>query len=183
MKDQPDLIKRMAAEGHLIGNHSWSHPYMTQIPKEQIGTELGKVKTEVLRITGESQTDMTFMRQPRGIFNERVLAVSKEQGYINVFWSAAYKDWDVKDQKGWKYDYDKIMAQLHPEVILIHSVSFDNEDALGPIIDSVRKQGYEFKRLANWTPDPSEEMGIQKRVPQSASFRKEAQKTIIRFNL
>lgn len=148
VKDRPDLIKRMAAEGHLIGNHSWSHPDMTQIPNERIGAELDKVKTEVLNITGESQTDMTFMRPPRGIFNDRVLAVSKERGYINVFWSAAYKDWDVKDQKGWKYAYDKIMGQLHPgAVILLHSVSSDNADALGPIIDDARKQGYEFKRL------------------------------------
>lgn len=148
VKDRPDLIKRMAAEGHLIGNHSWSHPDMTQISSEQIGTELDKVKTEVIKITGESQTDMTFMRPPRGIFNDRMLAVSKERGYINVFWSAAYKDWDVKDQKGWKYAYDKIIAQLHPgAVILLHSVSSDNADALGPIIDSAQKQGYEFKRL------------------------------------
>jgi peptidoglycan-N-acetylmuramic acid deacetylase len=146
VKDQPGLLKRMASEGHLIGNHSWSHPDMSQISAEKIASELDRVKQAVAEVTGEKE--MPFMRAPRGIFNERMLAASREQGYINVFWSIAYKDWDVKDQKGWSYAYDKVVAQLHPgAVILLHSVSKDNADALGRIIDEAREQGYTFKSL------------------------------------
>ncbi len=145
-KDQPELMKRMVQEGHLIGNHSWSHPDMTQISNHRIKDELEKVKQEVAQVTG--QKNMPFFRPPRGIFSERTLAVSKELGYTNVFWSVAYKDWDTKAQKGWKYAYDNVMAQLHPgAVILLHSVSKDNAEALGQIIDDARKQGYEFKSL------------------------------------
>jgi peptidoglycan-N-acetylmuramic acid deacetylase len=146
VKDQPELLKRMASEGHLIGNHSWSHPDMSQISVEKIASELDQVKKAVADITG--QQDMPFMRAPRGIFNARMLATSREQGYTNVFWSIAYKDWDVKDQKGSQYAYDKVVSQLHPgAVILLHSVSKDNADALGRIIDEARKQGYTFKSL------------------------------------
>lgn len=154
VKDQPELLKRMTAEGHLIGNHSWSHPDMTQTSDSQIREELNRVKEQVGQLTG--QTGMAYLRPPRGIFSERTLAVSRELGYTNVFWSIAYKDWDTKAQKGWKYAYDHVIAQLHPgAVILLHSVSKDNAEAMAAIIDEARRQGYTFKRLdqlGNKTP-------------------------------
>ncbi|MBP3965412.1 delta-lactam-biosynthetic de-N-acetylase [Paenibacillus sp. DLE-14] len=146
VKDKPDLVKRMAADGHLIGNHSWSHPDMSVIPSSQIQTELAKVKMAVAELTG--QQEMRFLRPPRGIFNSRVLAVSKEQGYTSVFWSVAYRDWEPNAQRGWRYAYDNVMKQLHPgAVILLHSVSKDNTEALPQIIDAARQQGYTFKPL------------------------------------
>ncbi|MDR7317305.1 peptidoglycan-N-acetylmuramic acid deacetylase [Brevibacillus nitrificans] len=151
VKDQPELLKRMAAEGHLIGNHSWSHPDMTTIPNEKVKEELTKVQDAVAQIAG--QKEMRYLRPPRGIFSDRTLAVSKELGYTNVFWSVAYRDWDTKVIRGWKFAYDNVMAQLHPgAVILLHSVSKDNADALGAIIDEARKQGYEFKSLDQLPP-------------------------------
>ncbi|MEO3945431.1 delta-lactam-biosynthetic de-N-acetylase [Gorillibacterium sp. CAU 1737] len=143
---KPELVKRMAAEGHLVGNHSWSHPDMTQVSDAKIREELAKVKEAVVKLTGKP--DMAYLRPPRGIFNERVLRVSAEEGYSNVFWSVAYKDWDPNEQRGAEYAYRQVMAQLHPgAVILLHSVSRDNAEALGRIIDDARKLGYEFKSL------------------------------------
>lgn len=146
VKDQPELLKRMVAEGHIVGNHSWSHPDMSQLSEGSIKTELDKVKEQVEMITG--QKEMKYLRPPRGIFNERVLAASKQFGYINVFWSVAYKDWDVNAQRGSEYAYSEVIKQLHPgAIILLHSVSKDNTEALGRIIDEARRQGYEFKSL------------------------------------
>lgn len=146
VKDQPELIKRMVKEGHVIGNHSWSHPDMTQIPVGRMKEELSKVQEEVSHLTG--QKEMHFERPPRGIFSEQTLAVSRELGYTTVFWSVAYQDWNTKQQKGWNHAYQKVMSQLHPgAVILLHSVSKDNAEALAKIIDDARKQGYEFKSL------------------------------------
>nr|WP_307210591.1 delta-lactam-biosynthetic de-N-acetylase [Paenibacillus harenae] len=146
IKDQPELLKRMVTEGHIIGNHSWSHPDMTTLSDEQIKTELNKVSGQVREVTG--QKEMIYLRPPRGIFSERVLAVSKQVGYTNVFWSVAYKDWDVNAQRGRDYAYSSVIKQLHPgAIILLHSVSKDNTEALGSIIDEARRQGYEFKSL------------------------------------
>jgi peptidoglycan-N-acetylmuramic acid deacetylase len=146
VKDQPELMKRMVQEGHIIGNHSWSHPDMSTISPERIRTELDKVKAETAALTG--QTQMAYMRAPRGVFNDRMLAVARDMGYTNVFWSIAYKDWEPKEQRGWKYAYDKVVAQLHPgAVILLHAVSSDNAGAMAAIIDEARRQGYEFKSL------------------------------------
>ncbi|TVY09805.1 delta-lactam-biosynthetic de-N-acetylase [Paenibacillus cremeus] len=150
IKEQPELLKRMVAEGHLIGNHSWSHPDMSQIPAAKMKDELDKVKEQVIQITG--QKEVRYLRPPRGIFSERVLQVSGDLGYTNVFWSVAYKDWDTKAQRGGGYAYEQVMGQLHPgAVILLHSVSKDNTEALGRIIDDARAKGYEFKSLDQMT--------------------------------
>ncbi|WP_145409598.1 delta-lactam-biosynthetic de-N-acetylase [Paenibacillus xylanexedens] len=145
LKDQSELVKRMAAEGHVVGNHSWSHPDMTRISNDKIRTELDQVKSEINRLTGQQ---VSFLRPPRGIFNARTLAESRAQGYVNVFWSVAYKDWDTNVQRGADYARQQVLKQLHPgAVILLHSVSKDNTEALGSIIDEARRQGYVFKHL------------------------------------
>lgn len=150
IKDQPELVKRMASEGHIVGNHSWSHPDMTQLSSGQIQTELQKVEEQSALLTGQQQ--MAYLRPPRGIFSNQVLAVSKQAGYTSVFWSVAYKDWDINSQRGAAYAQDQVMRQLHPgAVILLHSVSSDNAEALGAIIDGARAQGYTFKRLDQLT--------------------------------
>ncbi len=146
VKDQPELIKRMAAEGHIIGNHSWSHPDMTTLSDAQIQAELDKVKEQAAAVSG--QQEMKYLRPPRGIFNERVLAASRRFGYTSVFWSIAYKDWDVNAQRGTAFALQQVTKQLHPgAILLLHSVSKDNAEALGAIIDEARKRGYEFKSL------------------------------------
>ncbi|MNT29549.1 Peptidoglycan-N-acetylmuramic acid deacetylase PdaA precursor [compost metagenome] len=119
---------------------------MTTVSDERIKEELDKVKQAVSEVTG--RTEMTFLRPPRGIFNDRTLSVTRQYGYTNVFWSVAYKDWDVNDQKGADYAFRKVTSQLHPgAVLLIHAISKDNTDALASIIDEARRQGYTFKSL------------------------------------
>lgn len=141
-----DLIKRMIDEGHIIGNHSWHHPDLTQVSDTRLAKELNLIKEEYERQTG--RTDMMYLRPPRGIYSERTLKLSKDLGYVNVFWSLAYIDWYTDRQKGWKYAYDNIMKQIHPgAVILLHAVSEDNAKALANVIDDLRKEGYTFKSL------------------------------------
>jgi peptidoglycan-N-acetylmuramic acid deacetylase len=146
IKEEPELLRRMVNEGHIIANHSWSHPDMTTLSDDEITKQLDRVKLEVEKVTG--QKDMLFLRPPRGIFSDRTLQVSRSQNYINVFWSAAYVDWITDKQRGWQHAYDKITAQLHPgAIILLHSVSKDNAEAMSKIIDKAREDGYEFKSL------------------------------------
>ncbi|MFC7373611.1 delta-lactam-biosynthetic de-N-acetylase [Fictibacillus iocasae] len=146
MKTDPDLIKRMADEGHIVGNHTFHHPDMTSISKERLKTELQKVKSRYQEITGKSE--MMYVRPPKGVFSENSVAFSKEQGYTHVFWSLAFPDWDTNRQRGWQYSYNQIMKQIHPgAILLLHTVSKDNSDALSKVIDDVRKRGYQFKSL------------------------------------
>lgn len=146
LETAPELVKRMAKEGHIIGNHSWYHPDLTTVSDERLRAELEAVRKKTEELTG--QKGMMYLRPPRGIFSERTLAIARELGYYHVFWSLAFVDWHINNQKGWEYAYHNIMKQIHPgAVILLHTVSKDNADALAKVIDDLRKQGYTFKRL------------------------------------
>lgn len=146
LESAPDLVKRMVSEGHLIGNHSHSHPDMTTISDQQIRMELEKVRQKTEELTGVKK--MTYLRPPRGILSERTLVIAKEEGYLHAMWSLAFVDWHINQQKGWKYAYDNIMKQIHPgAVLLLHTVSKDNADALEKVIQDLKKRGYTFKSL------------------------------------
>jgi peptidoglycan-N-acetylmuramic acid deacetylase len=146
LNDATDLVQRMVKEGHTVGNHSWHHPSLPAIGDGRLIEELNKVRERFTELTGEQQ--MNYLRAPRGEFSERSLALSHKLGYTNVFWSMAYKDWEVDNQKGGQYAYDQIMKRIHPgAIMLIHSVSSDNATALPRVIDDARKLGYEFKSL------------------------------------
>ncbi|PMC36682.1 delta-lactam-biosynthetic de-N-acetylase [Bacillus sp. UMB0899] len=143
---EPDLVKRMVDEGHIIGNHSWYHPDLTTQSDAELKKELESVQIKVEELT--DQKGMSYLRPPRGIFSERVIKDAKELGYTSVFWSLAFVDWKVNDQKGWRYSYDNIMKQIHPGcILLLHTVSKDNAEALDNAIVELRKQGYTFKSL------------------------------------
>lgn len=146
LKSAPDLVKRMATEGHTIGNHTWSHPDLTKVSDEKLKDELEKVRAMTEKITGDKH--MMYLRPPRGIFSERTLKVAKEEGYVHVFWSLAFVDWQVDRQRGWQYAYDNIMQQIHPgAILLLHTVSKDNAEALKKAIQDLKAKGYEFKSL------------------------------------
>ncbi len=146
LESAPDLVKRMASEGHIIGNHSWHHPDMTTISDEKIIKELETVREGTEKLTGIKH--MSYLRPPRGIFSERTIQVANKQGYVHIFWSLAFKDWNVDQQKGWKYSYDNIMKQIHPgAILLLHTVSKDNADALEKAIQDLKARGYTFKSL------------------------------------
>ncbi|RYM00028.1 delta-lactam-biosynthetic de-N-acetylase [Sporolactobacillus sp. THM7-7] len=144
--DQPELVKRMIGEGHNIGNHSWGHPDLSRISDEKYRKELSKLKEAYTRLTG-SRT-MPYLRPPRGTFSERSLKLAREEGYVSVFWSAAYKDWIRDQKKGEDYAYNQIMRRVHPgAIVLLHTVSPDNADALPRVIRDLKKQGYRFSSL------------------------------------
>ena len=146
VKSEPDLVKRMVNEGHIIGNHSYHHPDFSIMSKDTIKEELETLESAVAKVS--NQKELKYLRPPRGIFSEKTLKWSNELGYIHVFWSLAFNDWKTDQQKGWKYAYDQIMGQIHPgAIVLLHTVSSDNAEALPHVIAELKKQGYNFKSL------------------------------------
>ncbi|MFD2703882.1 delta-lactam-biosynthetic de-N-acetylase [Salibacterium lacus] len=146
LKSAPELVERMEEEGHIIGNHSWSHPSLPELNRDELKKELAKVNDEYQKKTGGR--DMQYLRPPKGTFNERTLAETEKLGYTNVFWSFAYVDWETGSQHGADHAYRSIMKRVHPgAVMLLHSVSEDNADALARVIDECREEGYTFQNL------------------------------------
>ncbi len=145
IESSPELVKRMVQEGHIVGNHSWGHPDLSNISDEKYKKELDQLKAAYTKLTGRH--DMVYLRPPRGTFSERSLKLGQSLGYTSVFWSFAYVDW-TDSQKGADYAYKSIMRRVHPgAILLLHTVSKDNADALGRVIEDLRKEGYHFASL------------------------------------
>ena len=145
VKDNPKIIARMINEGHIVGNHSDTHPNFSKINRIQMAKEIETLDNYLREHFGYSSS---FFRFPEGACSENALELVQSVGYTSVFWSSAYADWDINNPKGKQYAFDTVTARLHPGcILLLHAVSKDNADALGDIIDYAREQGYKFKSL------------------------------------
>ncbi|SFE30333.1 peptidoglycan-N-acetylmuramic acid deacetylase [Lentibacillus persicus] len=144
VESEPNLVKRMAEEGHIIGNHSYHHPDLTVVTKEKMAKELETLEQAVADVS--AQKEIKYLRPPKGMFSEKSLKWANELGYIHVFWSLAFVDWG--EQRGWRHAYENIMDHMHPgAIVLLHTVSSDNAKALDKMIAEMKKQGYQFRTL------------------------------------
>ncbi len=150
VKSEHRLIARMINEGHIVGNHSATHPSFAGITREKMITEIQELENYLRENFGYAAK---YFRFPAGEYNENALDLVESLGYVSVFWSVAYDDWDTSKVRGKDYAVEKVTERLHNgAVILLHSVSKDNAQALGEIIDTARAQGYEFKALTDYKP-------------------------------
>lgn len=148
IKKETDLIARMIKEGHIVGNHSTTHPSFATISRERMAKEIEETENYLRANFGYVAK---YFRFPAGEYNESALELISSLGYRSVFWSVAYDDWDTSKVRGKDYTIDKVMSRLHPgAVILLHSVSRDNAEALGEIIDKARSEGYRFESIENY---------------------------------
>ena len=138
----PDLIKRMIAEGHIVGNHSYRHYSM-----DEVSDDVAKEEVTYLHkyIKDKFNYTMSYFRFPKGEFSERSLQIVKDLNYKSVFWSFAYADWDPDNQTEENQAFTHICESTHPgAILLLHAVSKTNADILDKVIDDIQKQGYTF---------------------------------------
>jgi len=142
LEKQDELIRRMLDEGHAVGNHSVNHKSLPMLDDAELEKEVTELERRFLEKFGG---DMVFLRPPKGEYSERSLGLTTRLGYVNVFWSFAYDDWSVNNQRGWQYAYNKVINNLHNgAILLLHAVSSDNAEALDAIIKEAKNQGYVF---------------------------------------
>ena len=143
---QPELVKRMAEEGHT-GNHTYSHPDMSKISDIQsFQTELQKNEALYRDILGSEMPKL--YRPPQGKFCEENLKMAQQLGYSTVFWSLAYVDWYTDDQPTPEQAFSKLLPRIHPgAVVLLHSTSSTNAEILDELLTKWEETGYSFGDL------------------------------------
>ena len=145
---QPELVKQMIDDGHIVGNHTVNHKSMPDIDNETIKKEVMDLHTAVFDKFGY---EMKYIRPPKGEFSERTIDYTNSLGYKTVMWSIAYDDWDESKQGREEYGKKKVLENLHNgAVILLHSNSKDNCNMLNDVINEAKKMGYEFDSLDNF---------------------------------
>lgn len=139
---QPELVKRMIDEGHIVGSHSVNHYSMPELSVEEVTNEIMGLHAYILEHFG---VQMTLFRPPKGEYSEQSLAVTGDLGYKTVLWSFAYADWDTQNQPDCQSALQKLIERAHPGAIyLLHSVSETNATILGDFIDAMIAEGYTF---------------------------------------
>jgi len=151
IRDYPELINRMVAEGHIVANHTMTHPDMSKISsKDAFAKELSLVEDHYKQVTGSEIP--RYYRPPKGIYSESNLKHAQELGYKTIFWSCAYEDWDEKKQPSKKKAFGKLIPRIHPgAVILLHNTSKTNALILDELLTKYKEMGYRFESLEHLT--------------------------------
>ena len=148
IKRFPELTIRMAHEGHAICNHTYNHANITKLSIDELKVEITKLEEAYFNLTGMHM--VKYFRPPSGEFDRTSLLNVKSLGYKTIFWSSAYCDWNVNGQKSVEYTKEMYLNNLHNgAILLMHSVSSSNREALPSIIDEVRSLGYTFKTVTS----------------------------------
>ena len=143
----PHLIKRMDEEGHLVCNHTMTHPDTTTLTDDAFRAELEGLASLCAEKAGVKMAG--FYRPPEGRYNERTLRLASELGYKTVFWSFAYADWDNDKQPSVEAAMKKILDNIHNgAILLLHPTSETNAKILPTLIATLREQGYRFASLS-----------------------------------
>lgn len=135
-EENPVLVERIYKEGHLIGNHTYSHVQMTHLSEEAAVREIERTDQVISAITGEH---VAYMRPPFGAW-QRELEVRME--VLPVLWSVDPLDWTTEN-------VDEIVSKVVTEVeegdiILLHDCYASSVEAALRIVDILQKEGYEF---------------------------------------
>ena len=147
LQKNADLVRRMVAEGHIVGNHTMHHKNMSQIADPSVfRSELEDVEILFREVTGKELPK--FYRPPQGIYSEENLKMAKDLGYKTVFWSLAYVDWNNDKQPTKEEAFAKLLPRTHNgAVVLLHSTSHTNAQILDELLTKWEEQGYRFGSL------------------------------------
>lgn len=150
IEKNPELNKQIKKEGHMVGNHTCSHPSLPSKSISQIKDELNTCANIFKETTGYTMDP--YMRPPMGCYSERTLQLFKDLGYSTIFWSMAYLDYDVENQPGKDYVINHFKENHHKGAIpLIHNISKSNTEALDEVLTFLEKKGYRFGTLDELT--------------------------------
>ncbi len=140
----PQLLARMAAEGHEIGNHTWRHPYLTQLDTESVQSELDRTTLAIFETTGRAPVTM---RPPYGaLSSDQRKMVYQTRGLPTVLWSVDPQDWR---RPGSQIVADRIVGGAHRgAVILAHDIHLPTVQAMPVTLDGLLARGFQFTTVS-----------------------------------
>lgn len=135
--ERPGVVRRMAKEGHEIGNHTFDHARLTALGDYEILDELSRTQRILRRVTGKRPA---LMRPPYGATDARVAARAGELGLAQVLWTGTTSDWALRDIE--KITEAALRLARPGGVILLHDVVPHTVKAMPAVLTALKKQGY-----------------------------------------
>ncbi|NLF97390.1 MAG: polysaccharide deacetylase family protein [Candidatus Riflebacteria bacterium] len=146
----PELVKQIHDEGHLIGNHSYSHKNLAQLSDSALNEELDRTSRLIESITGAQPQ---YLRPPYGAMNSKVLAASRQRGMKVVLWTIDPKDWLQKREASILQQTERQLGmssgRLRGGALLLHDIYPSTVRALEPILDRLATHEYTVARINN----------------------------------
>ncbi|WP_375605910.1 polysaccharide deacetylase family protein [Streptomyces sp. PsTaAH-137] len=137
--EHPDLVKRMAREGHELASHTWDHKILTDIDDDAVRDEFRRTDDAVEKLTGKRPT---LMRPPQGRTNDHVSELAEEEGLAQVLWDVTTKDYTLPPSRTIT---ERAVTQTHRDsIILLHDIYKNTVPAVPAIIDRLKAKGYVF---------------------------------------
>ncbi len=141
IEKNPAVVRRAQREGHLVLNHSWSHPRLSEVTNNQFIDEIKKTEKALSRLIGPRPL---LMRPPHGDVNRNIFHQLKNLGYKIVMWSLDTMDWKAKESSAIS---DKVLSEIHPgAIVLMHSQGDKmlTANSLPVMIKGLKAKGYRF---------------------------------------
>jgi delta-lactam-biosynthetic de-N-acetylase len=145
VEDNPELVKRIAEQGNSFGNHTYSHPDLTQQKEADIKYQLSSVEGLVKKITGK--TTKPIFRPPYGARDARVLRIAADEGYRCIYWTVDSLDWktDMRPEQV----KNRVLAGLgNGAIILMHCDSMQTAQILPELIEDIKSRGFTIVDVA-----------------------------------
>ena len=159
----PEMVEKIAKEGHEIGNHTYSHPHLNNLGEKEIEKEVQKVHDMIEKLT---EVAPTLFRPPFGEYSNKVIKVLDKMGYKTIQWSVDSLDW--KDLSSEEIT-NRVLSGLHDgAIVLFHNNGKHTAHALPAIIQGAREKGYTIVPISeliyhdNYTIDPHSGAQIKK---------------------
>lgn len=171
LEKYPELVKKIAREGHEIGNHSYTHPHMNSLAPSEIRNEIIETHELIKALTGQ---ESRLFRPPFGEYSNKVIEVAKECGYYTIQWSIDSLDWQNLTAAEM---IDRVMSKIHNgAIILFHNNGLHTAEAIESLIPQLRSQGYRIVPISeliykdNYYINPN--TGQQRRIRSPAPERR-----------
>lgn len=144
VNDNPDLVRRMMAEGHEVGNHSYSHPRFTWLSAEDIRREIEITQTAIAEAAGKAPA--ALFRPPYGSYNGGVISAIKDMGYeAVVMWDIDTRDWSGVSGAAIS---EHVLDSVSPgSIVLFHLHGAHTAEALTALIPALQGQGYKLSTV------------------------------------
>lgn len=134
----PELLKRMKAEGHTIGNHTKSHRQLNTLPYDQVSREIDAGNAAIKKATDQSTR---WVRPPYGATNATVDQVTRDKGVSQALWDVDTVDW--KDRNSEHVCSSAVQGARAGSIVLMHDIHPTTVDAADCVIDGLRAKGLE----------------------------------------
>lgn len=138
-KAHPGVLRRMVAEGHVVGNHSFSHPEFWKISAASVKSQLSRATAAIRKATGKK---VTLFRPPYGESNAKIRSIAGKQGLCQILWSVDSLDWRSKNAKEVA---KRVLRLARPgAIVLSHDIYPSTRKAWATLIPKLKKKGYVF---------------------------------------